>query len=78
MLTEKSENGILKLADFGLAKRYEANQDLFDTTCGTPIYMAPELQRQEKYTEKADLWSVGVMMFELIVGFPPFMASNRE
>lgn len=43
MLTEKSENATLKLADFGLAKRYQASEDLFETTCGTPIYMAPEL-----------------------------------
>lgn len=78
MLTEKSENATLKLVDFGLAKQYEQGEDLFETTCGTPIYMAPELQRQEKYTEKSDLWSVGVIMFELIVGFPPFFASNRE
>lgn len=78
LLTEKTENAILKIADFGLARRYETKEDLFETTCGTPIYMAPELQRQEKYTEKADLWSVGVIMFELIVGFPPFIAANRE
>lgn len=77
LLTEKSENAILKLADFGLAKRYDNKEDLFDTTCGTPIYMAPELHRQEQYTDKADLWSVGVIMFEMIVGFPPFAASNR-
>jgi serine/threonine protein kinase len=44
MLTERSENAILKIVDFGLAKRYEvASGDLFETTCGTPIYMAPEL-----------------------------------
>jgi serine/threonine protein kinase len=43
MLTEKSENATLKLADFGLAKKYQASEDLFETTCGTPIYMAPEL-----------------------------------
>jgi len=78
MLNVKSEDATLKLVDFGLAKRYQANEDLFETTCGTPIYMAPELQRQEKYTDKADLWSVGVIMFELIVGFPPFVAQNRE
>ncbi len=45
MLTEKSETATLKLVDFGLAKKYEAREDLFETTCGTPIYMAPELQR---------------------------------
>jgi len=40
--------------------------------------MAPEMIRQEKYTEKADLWSVGIIMYELIVGKPPFIAANRE
>lgn len=43
LLTEKSDNAIIKLADFGLAKSYESNEDLFETTCGTPIYMAPEI-----------------------------------
>jgi serine/threonine-protein kinase ULK2 len=78
LLTEKSEETILKLADFGLAKRQETKEDLFNTICGTPIYMAPELQKQQKYTEKADLWSLGVILFELIAGFPPFIASTRD
>jgi serine/threonine protein kinase len=43
MLSERSEAAILKLADFGLAKQYENSDELFETTCGTPIYMAPEL-----------------------------------
>ena len=43
LLTERSDNATLKLADFGLAKRQESKEDLFDTICGTPIYMAPEL-----------------------------------
>lgn len=69
---------ILKLADFGLAKRQESKDDLFETICGTPIYMAPELQRQEQYTEKADLWSLGVILYEMVTGMPPFIAKNRE
>lgn len=43
LLTEKSETAMIKLADFGLAKRYETDEDLFETACGTPIYMAPEV-----------------------------------
>lgn len=78
LMTEKNENARLKLADFGLAKRQENKEDLFETICGTPIYMAPELQRNENYTEKADLWSMGVILFEMIAGMPPFPASNRE
>jgi serine/threonine protein kinase len=63
LLTEKSENATLKLADFGLAKKYESAEALFETTVGTPIYMAPEIQRHEAYTDQADLWSVGVILF---------------
>ncbi|CDW82865.1 protein kinase superfamily protein [Stylonychia lemnae] len=77
LLTEKSEKATLKLADFGLARRYQS-EDLFETTCGTPIYMAPEIQRKETYDQKADLWSVGVILFELVAGVPPFMGRNRE
>ena len=43
LLSEKSENGQIKLADFGLARRYDSQEDLFETNCGTPIYMAPEI-----------------------------------
>ena len=78
LLTEKSDNAQLKLADFGLAKRQENKEDLFETICGTPIYMAPELQRNENYSEKADLWSLGVILFEMVAGVPPFPAANRE
>lgn len=77
LLSEKSFNATIKLADFGLARQYESKEDLFETTCGTPIYMAPEIQKGETYDEKADLWSVGVILFELIAGFPPFNGRNK-
>jgi serine/threonine-protein kinase ULK/ATG1 len=77
-LTEKSDNAIIKLADFGLAKNYDNEEDLFETSCGTPIYMAPQILNGDKYDEKADLWSVSVILFELVAGFPPFGGSNRN
>jgi serine/threonine-protein kinase ULK2 len=78
LMTERFDSANLKLADFGLAKRQETKDDLFETICGTPIYMAPELQRHENYTEKADLWSLGIILYEMVTGMPPFIAKNRE
>jgi len=51
-------------------------QDLFSTYCGSPIYMSPELLNKKNYNTKSDLWSVGVILYELITGYPPFIAKN--
>jgi len=50
---------------------------LAETLCGSPLYMAPEILRYEKYDAKADLWSVGAVLFEISVGRPPFRAQNH-
>ncbi|KAI9693919.1 MAG: Serine/threonine-protein kinase [Bathelium mastoideum] len=67
---------MLKIADFGFA-RFLPQTSLAETLCGSPLYMAPEILRYEKYDAKADLWSVGTVTFELLVGKPPFRASNH-
>ncbi|ODV93710.1 hypothetical protein PACTADRAFT_51472 [Pachysolen tannophilus NRRL Y-2460] len=67
---------ILKIADFGFA-RILPNTSLAETLCGSPLYMAPEILRYEKYNAKADLWSVGAVLYEMAVGHPPFKASNH-
>ena len=64
------------MADFGFA-RWLPNQSLAETLCGSPLYMAPEILRYEKYDAKADLWSVGAVLFEMAVGKPPFRAQNH-
>src|SRR6266702_4033351 len=48
-----------------------------ETLCGSPLYMAPEILRYEKYDAKADLWSVGAVLYEMSVGKAPFRASNH-
>ena len=48
-----------------------------ETLCGSPLYMAPEILRYEKYDAKADLWSVGAVLYEISVGKPPFRAQNH-
>lgn len=67
---------MLKIADFGFA-RILPNTSLAETLCGSPLYMAPEILRYEKYDAKADLWSVGTVLFEMMCARPPFRANNH-
>ncbi|KAK6334835.1 Serine/threonine-protein kinase [Orbilia javanica] len=67
---------VLKIADFGFARNLPSTA-MADTLCGSPLYMAPEILRYEKYDAKADLWSVGTVLYEMVVGKPPFRARNH-
>ncbi|KAK5653103.1 hypothetical protein OQA88_9201 [Cercophora sp. LCS_1] len=67
---------MLKLADFGFA-RVLPSTSLAETLCGSPLYMAPEILRYERYDAKADLWSVGTVLYEMMTGRPPFRAGNH-
>ncbi|KAJ1968928.1 Serine/threonine-protein kinase [Dispira parvispora] len=66
----------LKVADFGFARSLPS-QDLAETLCGSPLYMAPEILDYQKYSAKADLWSTGAVLYEMITGRPPFRAANH-
>ena len=70
-----NKENILKIIDFGFAKSIESC-NIADTFCGSPLYMAPEILTYKKYTDQADLWSVGVILYELLTGYTPFCASN--
>ena len=67
----------LKIADFGFARHLE-EATMAETTCGSPLYMAPEILRLQKYGANADLWSVGAIMFEMLTKRPPFNGSGRR
>ena len=67
---------MLKIADFGFARSLPSTS-LAESLCGSPLYMAPEILRYEKYDAKADLWSVGTVLYEMVTGKPPFRASNH-
>ncbi|KAF2765982.1 kinase-like protein [Teratosphaeria nubilosa] len=67
---------MLKVADFGFA-RHLPSTSMAETLCGSPLYMAPEILRYEKYDARADLWSTGTVLHEMVVGKPPFRASNH-
>lgn len=64
--------GYLKLIDFGIAKKLEEGKSRTFTMIGTPHYMAPEVMRGHGYSTEVDLWSLGVMLFELVCGYLPF------
>ncbi|KAI0244181.1 Serine/threonine-protein kinase [Massospora cicadina] len=67
----------LKVADFGFAKILPS-QALTETACGSPLYMAPEVLKKNKYTASADLWSIGAVLYEMITGRAPFRASDHK
>ncbi len=62
---------VVKIADFGFA-RILGSEALEATVCGSPLYMAPEVLRGDQYNSKADLWSVGIILYEIICGQRPF------
>mmetsp|Transcript_35868 Transcript_35868/g.83636 ORF Transcript_35868/g.83636 Transcript_35868/m.83636 type:complete len:763 (-) Transcript_35868:137-2425(-) len=66
----------LKIADFGFARHLE-RAALAETLCGSPLYMAPEILQHQSYDAKADIWSAGTVLFEMIAGKPPFNGENH-
>lgn len=71
------EDGYLYLADFGLAKEM-SNRDFTSSFCGTPEYLAPEIIQNKGHNHAVDWWSIGILIYEMIVGFPPFYHSNQQ
>ena len=70
------KKGLLKLCDFGWAK--ELNLENRSTFCGTMEYMAPEIVGSENYDFSVDIWSLGILLYELIFGHSPFKAKNMK
>lgn len=68
----------VKIADFGFSKRLQTRSQLNKTICGTPLYMAPQVVQRKLYTSKADVWSLGIIFFELLTGSTPFKARNKQ
>ena len=65
-------NGHIKLTDFGLSKMVKKKKEKAFTICGTPQYLAPEILSDEGYDDSVDWWSLGCVMYEMLVGRPPF------
>ncbi|KGN58835.1 serine/threonine-protein kinase ATG1c isoform X1 [Cucumis sativus] len=76
LLSTSEEHSVLKIADFGFARSLQP-RGLAETLCGSPLYMAPEIMQLQKYDAKADLWSVGAILFQLVTGRTPFTGNNQ-
>lgn len=75
LLDERFE---LKLCDFGWAARLEAESDLRSSICGTYEYMSPEVLALVPHGKKTDIWCLGILLFEMVFGSPPFRAKNLD
>jgi len=65
---------VIKIADFGFSKKFD--EEKLMTSCGSPGYVAPEVLTCESYDKAVDMWSVGVIIYILLCGYPPFYADN--
>ncbi|XP_031711559.1 serine/threonine-protein kinase ULK1 isoform X2 [Anarrhichthys ocellatus] len=72
-----SNNTCIKIADFGFARYLQTNM-MAATLCGSPMYMAPEVIMSQNYDAKADLWSIGTIVFQCLIGKAPFQASSPQ
>ena len=72
------ENGYIKLSDFGLAKFIKGEDGAAFSYWGTNEYLSPEVIRGEGYSFEVDWWAFGILIYELIVGRPPFMNWNHQ
>ena len=71
------EKGYAKLTDFGLAKKLKGSE-MAKTFCGTPEYLAPEIIFGNGSNRAADWWSLGILVYELLFGIPPFYSKNHQ
>eukprot|EP01130_Rhizamoeba_saxonica_P018482 TRINITY_DN925_c1_g1_i1.p1 TRINITY_DN925_c1_g1~~TRINITY_DN925_c1_g1_i1.p1 ORF type:complete len:458 (-),score=129.19 TRINITY_DN925_c1_g1_i1:38-1411(-) len=77
LLVSGPNNDVIKVTDFGLSKD-TAGGDRLQTSCGTPDYVAPEVLMGKEYDETVDVWSVGVICYILLCGFPPFYGNHDQ
>jgi|688.fasta_scaffold341276_1 serine/threonine protein kinase len=66
----------IKLCDFGFAKKMSASTNFLRSIKGTPLYIAPEILQSKPYTHKVDIWSFGIILYELAYGKTPFYATT--
>ena len=77
LLSESTPSAIIRIADFGFARYKPSGHNLVDTMCGSPLFMAPEILKFNKYDSKVDLWSAGTIIYQMLAAKPPFNGLNH-
>ncbi|ESO12436.1 hypothetical protein HELRODRAFT_155569 [Helobdella robusta] len=78
LLASKMNGAAVKLADFGLAIEVQGDQQSWFGFAGTPGYLSPEVLRKEPYGKTVDVWACGVILYILLVGYPPFWDEDQH
>jgi len=78
LLASKSKGAAVKLADFGLAIEVQGDQQAWFGFAGTPGYLSPEVLKKEPYGKPVDIWACGVILYILLVGYPPFWDEDQH
>lgn len=78
LLASKAKGAAVKLADFGLAIEVQGDQQAWFGFAGTPGYLSPEVLKKEPYGKAVDIWACGVILYILLVGYPPFWDEDQH
>ena len=78
LLASKAKGAAVKLADFGLAIEVQMDQLAWFGFAGTPGYLSPEVLKKEPYGKPVDIWACGVILYILLVGYPPFWDEDQH
>jgi len=73
-----TKSNIVKLGDFGIAKMLTCTNQMVKTMVGTPYYLSPEIVEGKRYNFKSDIWSLGVLLYEMCTLKPPFDANSLQ
>lgn len=77
-MASKVKGAAVKLADFGLAIEVQGDQQAWFGFAGTPGYLSPEVLKKEPYGKAVDIWACGVILYILLVGYPPFWDEDQH
>lgn len=75
LIKSEGDNKIIKIADFGFA-RFLKDTQTAETICGSPLYMSPEILKCQRYSDNTDIWSFGIILYELITGNIPYIVRS--
>ena len=78
LLASKIKGAAVKLADFGLAIEVQGENQAWFGFAGTPGYLSPEVLKKEPYGKPVDIWACGVILYILLVGYPPFWDEDQH